>query len=395
VDTTQTVDTTPETYSYDNLGRSITHNSVLGNFNRGYYNQTDELVSQYSVPPVGGVAVGTYWYRCVNCDYNPYFINNSGAARSYNIYRTPSNKIYHTQEGLGNFVTQRNLSYSYDAADRLLSTELLDSTGTKYLYHTYDPAGNITQIKYLYANVITNFGVDVVNQITTLNNTVQTSYDDNGNMTKGTFSNQQWDAENRLVKADITPSTYYTFTYDGLNRRISAKYTNQGAVSESRYLWCGEQICQKRSATDVVTGRYFDEGEVVVSSGLRAYYARDHLGSVRDVLDVSAGSLLRSIDYYPNGKLKTASGTFEPEFEFAGMQSFPYMATGGALLTHYRVYDPALGLWLSRDPIEEDGGINLYGYVGGILLIGLIRWGLYLVWTVTIALRIGIILILQ
>ena len=183
-------------------------------------------------------------------------------------------------------------------------------------------------------------------------------------MTKGTFSNQQWDAENRLVKAEVVPnSVYYTFTYDGLNRRIGAKYTNQGVTSESRYLWCGEQICQKRSATDTVTGRYFDEGEVVVSSGLKAYYAKDHLGSVRDVLNVSTGSVIRSLDYYPNGKLKNASGTFEPEFEFAGMQSFPYMATGGALLTHHRVYDPALGRWLSRDPIAEDGGINLYGYM--------------------------------
>jgi len=175
-----------------------------------------------------------------------------------------------------------------------------------------------------------------------------------------------WDAENRLVKAEVVPnSVYYTFTYDGLNRRIGAKYTNQGVTSESRYLWCGEEICQKRSATDVVTGRYFSEGEVVVSSGLRAYYARDHLGSVRDVLDVSTGNIIRSIDYYPNGKIKNSSGTFEPEFEFAGMQSFPYMASGGALLTYYRVYDPALGRWLSRDTIEEAGGINLYGYVGG------------------------------
>jgi uncharacterized protein RhaS with RHS repeats len=41
------------------------------------------------------------------------------------------------------------------------------------------------------------------------------------------------------------------------------------------------------------------------------------------------------------------------------------MASGGALLTHHRVYDPALGRWLSRDPIAENGGINLYGYVGG------------------------------
>lgn len=29
----------------------------------------------------------------------------------------------------------------------------------------------------------------------------------------------------------------------------------------------------------------------------------------------------------------------------------------------YRAYDPELGRWPSRDPIEEDGGINLYAYV--------------------------------
>ncbi|HEY9865125.1 MAG TPA: RHS repeat-associated core domain-containing protein, partial [Candidatus Obscuribacterales bacterium] len=30
----------------------------------------------------------------------------------------------------------------------------------------------------------------------------------------------------------------------------------------------------------------------------------------------------------------------------------------------YRYYDPATGRWPSRDPIEEQGGINLYGFVG-------------------------------
>jgi RHS repeat-associated protein len=30
----------------------------------------------------------------------------------------------------------------------------------------------------------------------------------------------------------------------------------------------------------------------------------------------------------------------------------------------YRYYDPATGRWPSRDPIEEKGGVNLYGFVG-------------------------------
>ena len=29
----------------------------------------------------------------------------------------------------------------------------------------------------------------------------------------------------------------------------------------------------------------------------------------------------------------------------------------------YRYYNPSTGRWLSRDPIEEEGGINLYGFV--------------------------------
>jgi len=31
-------------------------------------------------------------------------------------------------------------------------------------------------------------------------------------------------------------------------------------------------------------------------------------------------------------------------------------------------YDPKMGCWLSRDPIEEAGGLNLYGMVGNKIL---------------------------
>ena len=39
----------------------------------------------------------------------------------------------------------------------------------------------------------------------------------------------------------------------------------------------------------------------------------------------------------------------------------------------YRYYDPKTGRWLSRDPIEEEGGINLYGFVGND---GVNKWDL-------------------
>lgn len=43
----------------------------------------------------------------------------------------------------------------------------------------------------------------------------------------------------------------------------------------------------------------------------------------------------------------------------------------------YRYYDPVTGRWPSRDPIEERGGVNLYGFVGndgvnGVDVLGLV-----------------------
>jgi uncharacterized protein RhaS with RHS repeats len=47
-------------------------------------------------------------------------------------------------------------------------------------------------------------------------------------------------------------------------------------------------------------------------------------------------------------------------------------------VTHYgyRYYDPVTGRWPSRDPIEEEGGINLYGFVGNDGVNGLDFLGL-------------------
>ena len=53
-------------------------------------------------------------------------------------------------------------------------------------------------------------------------------------------------------------------------------------------------------------------------------------------------------------------GTNKPDFNFTGLYNH---AKSGLDMATYRFYDPDLGRWLSRDPIGEDGGLNLYGYV--------------------------------
>jgi len=44
----------------------------------------------------------------------------------------------------------------------------------------------------------------------------------------------------------------------------------------------------------------------------------------------------------------------------------------------YRFYAPTLGRWLQRDPIGEEGGVNLYGFVGNDTVNGVDRLGLML-----------------
>jgi RHS repeat-associated protein len=137
---------------------------------------------------------------------------------------------------------------------------------------------------------------------------------------------------------------------------------NGTMTTENRYLWCGDNLCQSRMATDVVNWRSYPQGEVRPLGNTLLYFSRDHLGSVRDVLTVQAGVRIATYDYDAYGKPTYDVGRLSTNFRYAGMF---YLEEAGLYLTQYRVYDPKTGRWLSRDPIGESGGVNLYGYVGG------------------------------
>ncbi len=124
----------------------------------------------------------------------------------------------------------------------------------------------------------------------------------------------------------------------------------------------GTQIVQEPDANNELTRRYYEEGEERIGGrdGGPYYYTRDHLRSIRELTDGSGAAHAR-YDYDPYGKQTKLGGALDVDFGYTGHY---FHAPSGLNLAPYRAYNPALGRWLSRDPIGEEGGLNLYGYVG-------------------------------
>ncbi len=212
------------------------------------------------------------------------------------------------------------------------------------------------------------------------------AYDLNGNLTNvtsGTIStNYQWDADNRLVgivavSGATTNST--AFTYDGQSRRVritelSAATTN----SDSWFVWCGTELCEQRDTTGSnVTKRFFAQGEQI--SGTNYFFALDHLGSVREVID-STGTIRAQYSYDLYGRRTANEINVDPVEADSGFTGHYFHAPSGLHLAPYRAYSADLGRWLSRDPVPERDGINLYAYVADnpvcwIDPVGLNAWG--------------------
>ena len=64
----------------------------------------------------------------------------------------------------------------------------------------------------------------------------------------------------------------------------------------------------------------------------------------------------------PFGEPLVSSGTVAAEMPFRFSTKYNDSETG-LLYYGYRYYDPITGRWLSRDPIEEEGGTNLYSFL--------------------------------
>ncbi len=91
-------------------------------------------------------------------------------------------------------------------------------------------------------------------------------------------------------------------------------------------------------------------------------YFYDANGNISQMINASSGAIDARYEYDAYGNSILATGT-----QAAGNTmrfSTKYLDTEFSLYYYgYRYYDPATGRWVNRDPIEEDGGLNLYAFV--------------------------------
>lgn len=351
-----------DTWAFDTLGRVSWETNKLGTFANTYVGVTSRL-SKVAYP--GGMTLN-YAYFSNAQDKRLQQIKNSNNKNAlisqFDYTYDAEGELTTLKKNYAGLSAPQRFYLSYDNADQLLTAPLRNASTNaliKQYTYGYDLAGNRTS--ELVGAAMTTSTPNNVNEITSqsgaLNRTL--AYDLNGSVTSdGSIRTFEWDGANRLVAVNYTGTTNRSeFTYDGLSRVVRIVEKSRTKITSTRkFVWCGMEKCEFRDANDAVTLRAYAQGQYAGSTPY--FYTRDHLGSTREMLK-SNGTVVARYDYDPYGRSTTMTSSMPIDFNFTGLYRH---STSNLDLATFRAYDSDLGRWLSRDPIGEAGGLNLYSY---------------------------------
>ena len=275
------------------------------------------------------------------------------------------------------------------------------SIGTNLYGYSYDTIGN-----RLWSAANTNtYIANALNQYTLVGRAAPSvpqttfAYDADGNMTRDDRFLYSYDAENRLRSVTSRSMTNGALrvlnAYDHRNRRIR-KTVQRLSVSVAQppalpieirewqtleahtFVWDGNNIVLEKVEFADGTTRTFEyfwgldksgteqgaggvEGLLAVSmDGIFYIPCYDHNGNI--VLYISeTGATAAQYTYDPCGNIIESSGPLADAFSF-GFSTKYHDREIGMISYKRRVLRPDFGRWLNRDPIEEDGGVNLYAF---------------------------------
>ena len=216
----------------------------------------------------------------------------------------------------------------------------------------------------------------------------QYTHDANGNMTHEGLSGLDIDYNDRNLTSRISSGgatlAEYEYLADGTKLRAldggGNGYQYRGSLIYTQT--AGQTGSPAITLDCAVTsaGRIVRENTADGSSTYKVqHYLRDHLGSVRSVIDGDTGTVVEASDYYPFGKRITPPPAAEPveatsqsatspnRWHFSGKESQSFLYANIPLLDFgARMYNPTIARWTTSDPMSEKYyGISPYVYCLG------------------------------
>ena len=159
--------------------------------------------------------------------------------------------------------------------------------------------------------------------------------------------------------------------YDSLGRRYFKKVTVAGVVTQhQRYIYRGylqiAAVDMTRRAQPMLWLVFWDPSQptatrplAIQKDGTWFTYGYDITKNVCELFG-PAGYIRTAYDYAPFGAVSESDNGVAQPFQWS---SEFYDSELDLVYYNYRHYSPSLGRFLSRDPIEEQGGRNLYAFV--------------------------------
>lgn len=219
------------------------------------------------------------------------------------------------------------------------------------------------------------------------------SYNLDGNMTRHGEWTYAYDSGNRLVSVASNGITVATMSYDTQGRRSKKvavdgthRYFYDGwllvyehivrpnnTTNEIEYVW-GKDVSGTRDGAAGIGGLLY---LTVSNSSTQQLYIPwyDAYGNILGYRDAQ-GNVVASYTYDAFGNIIGQSGTMADTFSLRFSTKY-FDAETGLYYYGYRFYHPILMRWLNRDPLEEEGGLNLYEFCGNVALVSYDKHGLF------------------
>ena len=159
----------------------------------------------------------------------------------------------------------------------------------------------------------------------------------------------------RVIKR--TPEAVHTFVYDGWLLVVERVERSNGQRARIDYRW-GKDLSGTLDGAGGIGGLLY-----LVKNGRDVYVPLyDGYGNVMQYVD-KQGSIVAQYAYDAFGNTMRKDGVKADELKMRFSTKYSDDESG---LYYFgrRFYSPRIARWLTRDPIEEDGGLNLYAFCG-------------------------------